>query len=48
MMKLKKKTRVKKKPNLNKSPKPKLISQILNPLNLKFRLNQKAYFKVKV
>jgi hypothetical protein len=43
MMKLEKKNMsLKKKTNLDKSPKPRLGSQILNPLNPKSRLNQKA------
>jgi hypothetical protein len=42
MMKLEKKHELKKKKNLDKSPKPRLVSQILNPLNPKSRLNQKA------
>jgi hypothetical protein len=44
MMKLEKKKHEfkKKKTNLDKSPKPSLVSQILNPLNPRSRLNQNA------
>jgi hypothetical protein len=42
MMKLEKKMSLKKKTNLDKSPKLRLVSQILNLLNPKSRLNQKA------
>jgi hypothetical protein len=49
MMKLKKKHEFKKKKkNLDKSPKPRLVPQILNPLNPKSRFNQKVKFNVKI
>jgi hypothetical protein len=37
-----------KKINPNESPKPMLMSQILNSLNPRFRLNQEAQINVKV
>jgi len=37
-----------KKINPNESPKPRLMSQILNSLNPRFRLNQEAQNNVKV
>jgi hypothetical protein len=37
-----------KKINSNESPKPRLMSQIFNSLNPRFRLNQEAQINVKV
>ena len=47
-MKLKNKHEFKKQINPNESPKPRLMSQILNSLNPRFRLNQKAQINIKV
>jgi uncharacterized protein YwgA len=37
-----------KKINSDESPKPRLMSQILNSLNFKFRLNQETHINIKV